>query len=114
MKYLPTKYHDQDYCAVIAIMADIVKQLKKAKPQLTTVFYRQDNTSCYHNGQTIISVKDLSRAEGVCIKRFDYSDPQGGKGSCDRKAATIKSHMRLHLNACNDITTGDKMMKAIK
>ena len=105
---------NQDYCAVIAIMADVIKQIKKAMPQLTTVFYRQDNASCYHNGPTIVSAKDLCRAEGVCIKRFDYSDPKGGKGSCDRKAATIKSHMRLHLNAGNDITTGDEMMKAIK
>ena len=31
-------------------------------------------------------------------KRFDFSDPQGGKGSCDGKASTIKGHMRTHLN----------------
>ena len=87
---------------------------KKAMPQLTTVFYRQDNACCYHNGPTIISAKKLCQDEGVCIQHLDFSDPQGGKGSCDRKAATIKSHMRLHLNAGNDVATGDEMMKAIK
>jgi hypothetical protein len=29
----------QDYSAVIAIMADVITQLKKAMPQLSTVFY---------------------------------------------------------------------------
>ena len=62
---------NQDYCAVIAFMADVIKQLKKAMPLLTTVFYRQDNASCYHNGPTIVSAKDVGRREGVCIKRFD-------------------------------------------
>ena len=27
----------------------------------------------------------------------------GGKGCCDRKAATIKSHMAIHLNSGHDI-----------
>ena len=72
------------------------------------------NACCYHNGPTIISAKKLCQDEGVCIQRLDFSNPQGGKGSCDRKAATIKSHMRLHLNAGNDVATGDEMMKAIK
>ena len=105
---------NQDYCAVIAIMSDVIKQLKKAMYQLTTVFYRQGNACCYHNGPTIISAKKLCQDEGVCIQRLDFSNPQGGKGSCDRKAATIKSHMRLHLNAGNDVATGDEMIKAIK
>ena len=104
----------QDYCAVIAIMADVIKQLKKAMPQLSTLYYRQDNACCYHNGPTILSAKTLGQDEGVRIKRLDFSDPQGGKGSCDRKAATIKSHMRLYQNAGNDVATGDEMVKAMK
>ena len=56
---------NQDYCAVIAIMSDVIKQLKKAMPQLTTVFYRQDNACYYHNGPTIISAKKLCQDEGV-------------------------------------------------
>ena len=39
-----------------------------------------------------------SRCHGVSVKRLDFSDPQGGKGPCDRKAASLKSHMRVHLN----------------
>ena len=44
----------------------------------------------------------------------DFSDPQGGKGSCDSKAATSKSHMRTHLNAGHDIETASQMMTAIE
>ena len=47
-------------------------------------------------------------------KRFDFCDPQGGKGSCDRKATTIKSHMRTHLNSGHDIETASHMMTVIE
>lgn len=57
----------QDYCAVISIMGDVIKQLKKAMPQLSTVFYRQDNACCYHNGPMILSAKKLGEDEGVQI-----------------------------------------------
>ena len=30
----------QDSCAVIAVMADVVKQLKEVMPTLTSVYYR--------------------------------------------------------------------------
>ena len=50
----------------------------------------------------------------VTIKRLDFSDPQGGKGPCDRKAAAIKLHMRIHpLNSGNDIETPTQMKDAI-
>lgn len=41
---------------------------------------------------------------------MDFSDPQGGKGTCNRKAASIKSHMKIHLNASNNIKTGREMV----
>ena len=40
-------------------------------------------------------------------------DLQGGKAAGDRKAATIKSHMRIHLNAVNDVETPVQMRDAI-
>ncbi|KAK2564634.1 hypothetical protein P5673_012106 [Acropora cervicornis] len=45
---------------------------------------------------------------------MDFSDPQGGKGPCDRKAATVKSHMRTLLNSGNDIETVEQMKTAIE
>ena len=46
--------------------------------------------------------------------RMDFSDAQGGKGLCDRKAATVKSHMRTFLNSGNDIETVQQMKTAIE
>ena len=103
----------QDSCAVLAAMADVLRQLKIIIPQLEFVYYRQDNAGCYHCGATIIGARVIGEQYGVTIKRLDFSDPQGGKGPCDRKAATIKSHMRIHLNSGNDIETPTQMKDAI-
>ena len=84
-------------------MVDVIKQLKITMPSLKSVFYRQDNAGCYHCGATISCARVLGLHDDVSIKRLVFSDPQGGKGSCDRKAATIKSHMKIHLNSGNDI-----------
>lgn len=103
----------QDSCAVLAVMADVIKQLKTTMSGLKTVSYRQDNAGCYHCGATIVCASVLGAELGVVIKRLDFSDPQGGKGACDRKAATVKSHMHIHLNAGHDIETPAQMREAI-
>ena len=45
---------------------------------------------------------------------MDFSDPQGGKGPCDRKAASIKNHMRSYLNSGHDISSAQDMKSAIE
>ena len=45
---------------------------------------------------------------GINVTRVDFSDPQGGKGSCDRKAAAIKGHVQGH-----DVLTADDFRDAI-
>lgn len=82
-------------------------------PQLKTINYRQDNAGCYHSGPTIICAGKVGKQHGVEIKRLDFSDPQGGKGACDRKAATIKAHMQLYLNSGHDIETPAQMCEAM-
>jgi hypothetical protein len=71
---------NQDSFFVLAVIDDVIQQLKKVMPQLKSVKF--------HN---------------VDI-RMDFSDPQGGKGPCDRKAATVKNHLRSSLNSGNDIS----------
>lgn len=105
---------DQDSCAVLVVMADVIKQLKSTMPDLKTVNYRQDNAGCYHCGATIACASTLGAELGVTIKRLDFSDPQGGKGSCDRKAASIKLHMHIYLNTGHDIETPEQMSDAIR
>ena len=103
----------QDSCAVLAIMANVIRQLTIPMPRLKTVWYRQDNAGCYHCGTTLICAAALGHEEDVKIKHLAFSDPQGGKAAFDRKAATIKSHMRIYLNAGNDIETPEQMKDAI-
>ncbi|KAK3745370.1 hypothetical protein QZH41_001408 [Actinostola sp. cb2023] len=50
---------------------------------------------------------------GIQIKRVYFSDPQGGKGSCDRKAATIKGHVRRYINEGHDVLTAADLKEAI-
>ena len=103
----------QDSSAVLAVMADVIRQLKIAMPGLKIVYYRQDNAGCYHCGTTLVCAAALGHEEGVKIRCLDFSDPQGGKWACEGKAATIKSHMRIYLNAGNDIETPEQMREAI-
>ena len=83
-------------------------------PTLKTVIYRQDNVGCYRSGATIIGASKASQFHGVKVKRLDFSDPQAGKGACNRKAATIMAHMRIHLNEGNDIENASQMVDAMR
>ena len=69
---------NQDSCAVLSILKDVIEMLKSQLPQLKTVFYRQDNTGCYHCGATIVGASFAGYCSGVSVKSMDFSDPQGG------------------------------------
>ena len=68
----------------------------------------------YHCRTTIVCASTLGAELGVNIKRLDFSDPQGGKGACDHKEASIKSHMHIYLNSGHDIETPEQMTDAIR
>ena len=104
----------QDSYAVLAVMSDVIGKLKKIMPLLKNVYYRQDNAGCYRSGVTIIGAARISKIHDIFIKHMDFSDPQGGKGACDRKAANIKTHMKVHLNQGNDIENAFQMVDAMK
>ena len=99
---------NQDSCVVLSIMKDVIGKLKSQLPHLKTVF------CCYHCGATIVGASFTGCASGVTVKRLDFSDAQGGKGPCDRKAASIKSHMKIHLNQGSNIETAKEMVDAIQ
>ena len=61
----------------------------------------------------MLGVTTAGRQQGVAIRRLDFSDAQGDKGACDRKAATIKVHMRAYLNSGHDIESADQMYDAM-
>jgi len=78
---------------LIEALTEYFRQLKTIMAQLQTIYVRNDNAGCYHCAQTLIIAPQIAKRPGLQISRIDFSEPQGGKGACDRKAATIKSHM---------------------
>ena len=100
----------QDSVAVSAILQDVIEMLKERRPQLQKVYCKQDNAGCYHCGSTIVGSR-LNSLSDVKVERFDFSDPQGGKGEADRQAATIKGHINVYLN---DVNNAAQMKEAIE
>ena len=50
----------------------------------------------------------MSENNGKVEHRYDFSDSQAGKDICDRRIATVKSHIRCYINEGHDIkSAGD-------
>ena len=80
----------QDSPTILTIIDDVVNQLKSERPEIKQIFFRQDNAGCYHSALNLLAMKQVTTKYEVEL-RVDFSDPRGGKGACDRKAATIKN-----------------------
>lgn len=104
----------QDSTAVVLIMDHVLRLLKKQHPEIVSSFFRQDNAGCYHSAEIILSVDILSKRSGIQINHVDFSDPQGGKGSCDRKAAQIKAHVKSFVNEGGSVTNVGELKQAIE
>lgn len=103
----------QDTDVVVPIMRSVLTELKKQDPKISSASYRQDNAGCYHSGAMVAACCLLEESTGVKVERVDFSDPQGGKGICDRKAATIKSHVRRYINEGHDVVNAKQLKDAI-
>lgn len=95
----------QDSSTVLAILDDVFVQLKIVLPELQTIHIPSDNAGCYHCAQILITAPQIAKRRGLQISRIDFSESQAGKGACDRRAATIKLYMAIHLNSGHDIET---------
>ncbi|XP_078380246.1 uncharacterized protein LOC144663200 [Oculina patagonica] len=104
---------DQDSAVNIRIMEHVLRTLKTENPELTTAFFRNDNAGCYHYSALLAACRSMGAATGITVSRVDFSDPQGGKGPCDRKAATIKGHVRRFVNEGHDVQTSKDLETAI-
>ena len=103
----------QDSVAVAGVLRDVLVTLKEHRPELEKVYCKQDNAGCYHCGSKIVGSKTSNHA-GVKVERFDFSDPQGGKGEADRQAATIKGHINVYLNEGHDVNNAAQMKEVIE
>ena len=103
----------QDSPCVVALTEHILNTIKRENPEITGVYYRQDNGGCYHSVNTILASQMISKRTGVTVHRMDFSDPQGGKGQCDRFAATLKNHARAYVNEGHNISTTKEFVDAL-
>ena len=104
---------NQDSVTVLAIIDNVLKELKTPMRDVNCVYFRQDNAGCYHSASTVLAIQQVTNKYHITVK-LDFSDPQGGKGSCDRKAAAIKNHVRIYLNSGQDVETADRLKNAIE
>ena len=107
------KNSPQESDTVIWIMEHVLATLKLEHPEISTAYFRQDNAGCYHSVALLCACPEISKHTGIHIKRVDFSDPQGGKGACDRKAATVKGHVRRYINEGHDVATTEGFKNAI-
>lgn len=104
----------QESLTVILIMEHVLRTLKKQHPKISRAFFRQDNAGCYHSALVILSMGVVSQRSGIQVARVDFSDPQGGKGACDRKAAQIKAHVKSYVNEGHSVTNAKELKNAIE
>lgn len=101
----------QNWFAVASILEHTLKGLK---PHLAEAFLKSDNAGCYHTAFLLLSLPSLGERNGVRIARYDFSEPQTGKDICDRRIASIKSHIRRFVNEGHDVQTAHTMKAVIK
>ena len=104
---------NQDASTVIRIIEHVLRTLKEDNADVAQAFLRQDNAGCYHSATTLAACCFMEQKTGVRVARADFSDPQSGKGPCDRKAACIKAHIRRFINEGHDVTTAQQFRDAI-
>lgn len=86
--------------------------MKQTAPDIKYAHLRSDNAGCYHSVESLLSFEQLFKETGVWIKSIDFSDPQSGKGPCDRMAAVIKCPIRRFINEKNNCTDAIEFLTA--
>ena len=77
--------------------------MKAANANIQEAFLCSDKARCHHCAYLILSLPILGERAGIKRVRYDFSDPQAGTDACDRRIATVKSHMRRYINGVHDI-----------
>ena len=104
----------QDWFSIASIVEHTLKVVKMEDPQITNVYLRSDNAGCYHNTELLLSLQALSARHGIVVVRYDFSDPQSGKDVCDRRIASMKTHIRRWVNEGHDVTTAEEKKVALE
>ena len=104
----------QDWFSVLSILENLLATIKQEHPSVNVAYLKSNNAGCYHNGMLLLSLKSMGERTGICIKRYDYSDPQSGKDVCDRKIAPLKGHIQRWINENHDVLSAADMKNALE
>ena len=83
---------------VAAVMRHTLQEEKARHPEINEAFYRSNCAGSYGSGGLLVPIRHIGRLTGISIKRYNFSEPQAGKGPCDRSSAHQKSHVNRFLN----------------
>lgn len=104
---------DQGLVDTLCVTKHVLKRLKNDIPSVKMIIFRSDNASCYSGNGAFDCLYQLCRESDTQLIRIDFSEPQHGKDSCDREAATFKRYMRGYISAGNNVTSAIELKKAI-
>lgn len=98
-----------------AMLKDLFRHVHLMNRDINTLYIRSDNAGCYHSSYSILSIPELNDNDyNISIRRMDFSDPQGGKSICDRKAAHIKLCIKRYVNEGHNVQTAAEFKAAIE
>lgn len=99
----------QNWFSVASIVENLLTNIKKKNRKISRLYFRSDNSGCYHNAPLLIFLPAIGKRTGFEVYRYDFSDAQAGKDICDRKIAPMKRHIKNWVNEKHDVTTAGKM-----
>ena len=106
--------NSQDGSAVAAIADHLIGFLKRGALLLNTVYFRSDKAYCFHNARLFRRMQEMEAKHGVAVKRWDFSEPQSGKSSCDRSAGRAKAVIKAATDSGKDCATPREIMECLR
>ena len=95
----------QDWLSVLSILENLLITVRSSNSKVKKAYLKSDEAGCYHN---------VGERVGVSLQRYDFSEPQSGKGVCDRILCPLKSAIRRFCNEGHDVLTASDMHMALK
>ena len=95
-------------------MCRTLQEEKARHPEINEAFYPRDCAGSYASGGLVVPTRHIGRLSGISAKRYDSSEPQAGKGPCDRSSALQKFPVNRFLNEGNDLMSPEQVKKALE
>ena len=89
---------DQGLEDTLCISENVLREIKRDLPEVTHMYMKSDNASCYHGNYSAELNHYLCKRNNIKLMRYDFNEPQKG-----REAALAKNQLRAYVEAGNDI-----------